>query len=55
MTIQSTIDKLIEMRLTAMSYAFRIQIDDSKMKDVAFEGHLGCLPILSTATGRATA
>ena len=37
MTIQSTIDKLIEMRLTAMSDAFRIQIDDSKMKDVAFE------------------
>ena len=28
MTNQSTIDKLIEMRLTAMADAFRIQMDD---------------------------
>lgn len=32
MTTQSTIDKLIEMRLTSMSDAFRIQMDDPKMK-----------------------
>ena len=37
MTTQSTIDKLIEMRLTAMSDAFIIQKDDPKMKDVSFE------------------
>ena len=37
MTTQSTMDKLIEMRLTAMSDAFRTQLDDPKMKEVAFE------------------
>ena len=34
MTNQSTIDKLIEMRLTAMADAFRIQLDDPKMKEI---------------------
>ena len=29
---QSTVDKLIEMRLTAMADAFRIQMDDKTMK-----------------------
>jgi hypothetical protein len=38
MTNQSTIDKLIEMRLTAMADAFRIQMDDPTMKEVPFEG-----------------
>lgn len=33
---QSTMDKLIEMRLTAMADAFRIQMDDSSMKDISF-------------------
>ena len=37
MTNQSTIDKLIEMRLTAMADAFRIQMDDPTMKEVPFE------------------
>ena len=32
MTNQSTIDKLIEMRLTAMADAFRIQMDDPAMR-----------------------
>ena len=36
MTNQSTIDKLIEMRLTAMADAFRIQMDDPAMKEVPF-------------------
>ena len=40
---QSTIDKLIEMRLTAMADAFRIQMDDSAMKDVPFEDRFGML------------
>lgn len=40
---QSTIDKLIEMRLTAMSNAFRNQINDSKMKDCSFEDRFGML------------
>lgn len=40
---QSTIDKLIEMRLTAMADAFRIQLDDSAMKDVPFEDRFGML------------
>lgn len=40
---QSTIDKLIEMRLTAMSDAFRIQMDDKSMQDVPFEDRFGML------------
>lgn len=43
MTNQSTIDKLIEMRLTAMSDAFRIQLNDPKIKDVPFEDRFGML------------
>jgi len=34
MTNQSTIDKLIEMRLTSMADAFRIQMDDTTIKEV---------------------
>lgn len=40
---QSTIDKLIEMRLTAMSGAFRIQMDDKSMQEVPFEDSFGML------------
>ena len=36
MTIQSTIDKLIEMRLSSMADAFILQKDDPKMKDISF-------------------
>lgn len=43
MTNHSTIDKLIEMRLTAMSDAFRNQLNDPKMKDVPFEDRFGML------------
>ena len=43
MTNQSTIDKLIEMRLTAMADAFRIQMDDPAMKKVPFEDRFGML------------
>lgn len=37
MTIQSTTDKLIEMRLTSMADAFTLQNADSNMKEVSFE------------------
>ena len=40
---QSTIDKLIEMRLTAMADAFRIQMDAKNMQDVPFEDRFGML------------
>ena len=40
---QSTIDKLIEMRLTSMADAFRIQMDDPAMKEVSFEDRFGML------------
>ena len=40
---QSTMDKLIEMRLTAMADAFRIQMDDSSIKDIPFEDRFGML------------
>ena len=32
MTNQSTIDKLIEMRLSSMADAFRIQMNDDKVQ-----------------------
>ena len=40
---QSTIDKLIEMRLTAMSDSFRNQMNDPRMKEVPFEDRFGML------------
>lgn len=43
MTTQSTIDKLIEMRLSSMAEAFIAQRDDPKMKNVSFEDRLGML------------
>lgn len=43
MTNQCTIDKLIEMRLTSMSDAFRSQLADAKMKEVSFEDRFGML------------
>ena len=43
MTNQSTIDKLIEMRLSSMTDAFRIQMNDSAMKEVPFEDRFGML------------
>ena len=43
MTNQSTIDKLIEMRFTAMADAFRSQLSDPKMKELEFEDRLGLL------------
>ena len=43
MTNQSTIDKLVEMRLTAMSDAFITQMNDPKMKAVSFEDRFGML------------
>ena len=55
MTTQSTIDKLIEMRLTSMSDAFRIQMEDPKMKDIPLRIVSGCWWISNTATARATA
>ena len=43
MTNQSTIDKLIEMRLATMADAFRNQMDDPKFKEVPFEDRFGML------------
>ena len=43
MTNQSTIDKLIEMRLTAMADAFRNQVNDPAFKGVPFEDQFGML------------
>ena len=43
MTNQITIDKLIEMRLTAMSDAFRIQLNDPKMNNIDFEDRFAIL------------
>ena len=43
MTNESTINKLIEMRLTAMADAFSTQKDDPAMKDIPFDDRLGML------------
>ena len=43
MTNQSTIDKLIEMHLTAMADAFRSQLDDPKLREVPFDDRFGML------------
>ena len=40
---QITINKLIEMRLTALADAFRNQMNDPKMKEVPFDDRLGML------------
>ena len=49
MTTQSTIDKLIEMRLSSMADAFRPQMDDSRMKEVPYEDRFVCWLTLNTA------
>lgn len=43
MTNQVTIDKLLEMRLTAMADAFRNQVSDPSMREVPFEDRFGLL------------
>lgn len=43
MTNQATINKLIEMRLTTMANAFRIQIQDNSHTDLSFEERIGLL------------
>ena len=50
MTNQSTIDKLIEMRLTSMADAFTIQMNDSKTKEVPFEDRFGLLVDIEYST-----
>ena len=55
MTDQATIDKLIEMRLTAMSDAFITQLKDPKMKDVSFEDRFGMLVDIEYSSRKANA
>lgn len=43
MTNEVTVNKLIQMHLTAMADAFRIQMNDRKMSDVSFEDRFGML------------
>ena len=43
MTNESTINKLIEMRLTTMADSFRIQKDDASMKEIPFDDRFGLL------------
>ena len=43
MLTNTTIDKLIEMKFTAMADALRIQLDDPKMNEVSFEDRFGML------------
>ena len=45
---QNTIDKLIEMRLSSMADAFRIQMNDPSMKEVPFEDRFGMLVDVET-------
>ena len=43
MTNQSTIDKLIAMKMSAMANAFRLQAEDAKVKNLSFEDRFGIL------------
>lgn len=43
MTNESTMNKLIEMRFTAMADAFRIQLSDNALNHLSFEERLGLL------------
>jgi DNA replication protein DnaC len=43
MTNEATINKLIEMRLTAMADAFRIQLQDNVQPELSFEERIGLL------------
>lgn len=43
MTNEATINKLIEMHMTAMADAFRIQLNEQSMSNVPFEDRLGLL------------
>ena len=43
MTNQITVDKLLEMRLGAMSDAFLIQLNDLQMQDVPFPDRFGMI------------
>ena len=43
MTNQSTIDKLTEMHLTAMSNSFLAQRTDNAMKDISFDDRFAML------------
>ena len=43
MTNRATINKLMEMRMTAMADAYRIQLEDNTMAEVPFEDRIGLL------------
>ena len=43
MTNESTINKLIEMRLTSMADGYRLQCDDSSMAGLSFDDRFGML------------
>lgn len=43
MTDYNTIEKLTEMHMSAMANAFRLQIQDPKMKDIPFEDRFGMI------------
>jgi len=43
MTNEATINKLIEMRMTTMADAYRIQLNDESMGNIPFEDRLGLL------------
>lgn len=52
MTNQSTIDKLIEMRLTTMADTFRNQLEDPKFNEVPLRTALVCWWTSNTAIAK---
>lgn len=50
MTNESTINKLIEMRMSALADAFRLQLEDASMFAVSFEDRFGLLVDLEYTT-----
>lgn len=43
MTNETTINKLIEMRLTTLADTYRLQLADSSMQELSFEDRFGLL------------
>ncbi|WP_035356576.1 ATP-binding protein, partial [Acetobacterium malicum] len=43
MTNEATLNKLVEMHLSAMADAFRLQLNDSSMADIPFEDRFGLM------------
>lgn len=54
MTVQTTIDKLREMKMTAMAENYRFQLEDRSFRDLSFDERSPCLWTLNTPHAKTT-